>query len=431
MKNEQIILSALSKLRIGDSQLISLLHILNKSTEIFPNKLVDIACLIRNIQKDELERMPMHINVISISAVGRLKETAHSAILQTLLCKQEILDSFIEEIAGISNFKVSVSSVRKAETDRIDVSIYSRDLCIIIENKVNGAYEQEGQLYRYVECARASGYTPKQIKVVYLNPDHHSIPSDYSLTEKGEGKIGLPEEVMENMVVKSYSYDIYNWIKKLPLKLSDNEPYLHSALLQYQDYLEEFFHLTDKYKSMKDRIRTTITEEILTGLDDNNDNDFSARLAKLNDIEEDLNMLLSGIGSLKHELMIAQEKQRVEAELQDSTLKLVDMQPYGYSEDNYGIRITLNGQPGFIAYGNGKNPYIGFGFDLSLLSQSAIRNLLNLMKAFNKDPEEEPPFWAAWAYIGNSPLWVEFSRFIDFVENYTYEENFRIEIQRF
>ena len=86
-------------------------------------ELLSLASEVGVIREEEKAKIPSHINVIMISAVGRLKETAHSSILQHLLRNQLILDSFVKTILGIDNIKVRVKNVRTAEQDRIDVSI--------------------------------------------------------------------------------------------------------------------------------------------------------------------------------------------------------------------------------------------------------------------------------------------------------------------
>lgn len=430
MKYQTEILSALSEFSLTYYKLLNIIRSYNNSTEDSCMSLCHLAKAIGMIQKEELAKMPTHINVISISAIGKLKETAHSAILQSILKKQEILDSFITEIAELNDVKVSATNVRDTETDRIDVSIYDTNICVIVENKVNKAPEQKGQIYRYVKCAMRFGYTPSQIKVVYLNPDHHYPPSDFSLSENGESKSFIPEEVKNNIIVKNYSSDIYNWIKKLPAILPDTESYLHSALSQYQDYLEEYFYLTDKYIHMKERIKKIINSEILSDMNDDNDPEYTKRINKLDDATEDINQLLSGIINLKHDMEIARDRIYVLAELNDSSLNLVDMRLYGYSEDNFGIHITINGKPGFVAYGYGNKPYIGFGIDCSLLTRAEIRFLNKIMKDFYKYPEEEP-FWAAWDYIGNESLQIEFARFVNFVDKHSNShDNCNIQICR-
>ena len=371
---------------------------------------------IGSILKTELAKMPLHINVIAISAVGKLKETAHSSVLQHLLKNQAILDSFMNQIMGISDCKVSSKKVRAAEQDRIDVSIFDERLCVIIENKVNDAIEQPGQIYRYVQKAKEIGYGDHEIKVLYLNSSHHYIPSDFSLTKDGNGVERISPEIERNIIVKDYAHDIYEWVCKLPNLLPDNEKFLHSAILQYQDYLEEYFHITDKFKNMKDKIRKTIISEILSEFSDENDINYSKRIEKLEETSANLQELLDGVNELINELSVRKDAMPIIEELDTSNIKLVDLTDFGYDQDNYGVHITINGKSGYIAYGYGDKEYIGFAFDSELLTRTEKSTLNRIFKKFGKENFGEEDLWICWNYIGNTSLLSEYVNFVRFVE---------------
>ena len=133
--------------------------------------LLSLSKDIGQIRDAELKNLSLQINVISIAARGKLKETAHSLILQNLLKNQTILDSFKNNILGLTNLNINAEKVQAAEKDRIDISINDKEnnIYIIIENKVNDAEEKCGQIYRYVQTALKEGYSNNQIIVLYLN----------------------------------------------------------------------------------------------------------------------------------------------------------------------------------------------------------------------------------------------------------------------
>lgn len=375
------------------------------------------------IRKDELLRMPLHINVISISSQGKLRETAHSSILQHFLKNQFILDSFTQEILELNEGKrLRASKVRPAEKDRMDISIYEKDICIIIENKVNDACEQNGQIFRYVQSALGEGYNEKDIKVLYLNSSHHDKPTYKSLTENGEGKNRIAKVVENSIIVKDYAHDIYEWVKNLPALLNDEEKYLHSALCQYQDYLEERFCLTDKFNNMKERIRRTIKESILKELSSCEVTDYAECITRLNDAQEELNELLNGVNELIDELSIKQEAVKIQKELDCDRLKLIDLSDYGYDEHNYGVEISLNGKIGYIAYGYGNKEYIGFAFNTFSLSRTEMSFLNRLFCRFGKERREED-YWPCWDYIGELSLLKEYTEFVQFVEKTAMNED--------
>lgn len=374
--------------------------------------LLSLASEVGVIREEEKAKIPSHINVIMISAVGRLKETAHSSILQHFLRNQLILDSFVKTILGNDNIKVRVKNVRTAEQDRIDVSIYEKGLCVIIENKVNDAAEQPGQIYRYVELALEAGYSEEQILVLYLNSTHRTKPSDFSLTKDG---YRIPKIVEDNIIVKDYSHDIYNWLKELITLIPENEKYLLSALCQYIDYLEEYFYLTDKYEIMKERIKSTISDNILKGLSDENDVDFSQRLSVLEEASENLQQLLDGVNDLINTLEVRKDAVQIQVELSKSNFDLIDLKEFGYEQDNFGIKIDINGKGGYIAYGYGDKEYIGFAFDTATLTKTEITYLNRVFKKFGKENYGEEEIWPCWNYIGETTLLNEFSNFVQYV----------------
>lgn len=397
-------------------KLIQAIRFHSQSEDTVNVELLSLSTEIGDIRRDEQSKMPLHINVISISAVGRLKETAHSSILQHLLRHQLILDSFVKNILGIDDLRVNPKNVRTAEQDRIDVSIYDKELCVIIENKINNAVEQPGQIYRYVELALNFGYKAEQIVVLYLNSNHHSKPSDFSLTLDDSR---IPQVVEENIIVKDYAHDIYDWLIGLKSLIPSKEEYLLSALHQYQDYLEEYFYLTDKYKNMKERIKNTITDNILKGLSDENDADFSQRISILEETSENLQQLLDGVTELIDSLSIKKDSIQVQAELFKSKIELLDMKEFGFKENNFGVKISINGKNGYIAYGYGDKEYIGFAFDTEMLTKTEISYLNRLFKKFGKENYGEEELWPCWNHIGETSLLNEFTNFVQYVKEIT------------
>ena len=399
--------------------LIEAMNSYSRAEDSANENLLMLSSEVGDIRKDELSQMPLHINVIMISAVGKLKETAHSSVLQHLIKHQTILDSFIESIIGIDSLRVNSKSVRPAEQERIDVSIYDKDICIIIENKVNDAVEQPGQIFRYVELALMAGYKEDQIRVLYLNSKHHDKPSDFSLTENGENIKRIPKTIEDNIIVRDYAHDIYNWIKKLPSVIPAHEHYIISALHQYQDYLEEYFYLTDKYQSMKERIKATIIENILRGLSDTNDVDYSQRINALEEASENLQQLIDGVNELRNSYYVKRDATAIQTELVKSGLTLLDLSEYGYDQNNFGVGININGKGGFIAYGYGDSEYICFAFETETLTKAEVAYLNRVFKKLGKENAGAEDKYPCWSYIGDTTLLNEFSNFVQYVKNLT------------
>ena len=115
---------------------------------------------------------------------GNPYETKHSKLLGYFLrpteahgCGEFLLNKFFEILKNqrglpqVDKFVAEHCQVY-TEVDHIDVLIMRNrsdgKFAIIIENKINGAINQDEQLHRYVETVTRQGFDPKQIHVLYL-----------------------------------------------------------------------------------------------------------------------------------------------------------------------------------------------------------------------------------------------------------------------
>lgn len=381
--------------------------------------ILDLAEQLNRIKEKylkELESQPYHINVISMAARGKLKETAHSAILQCLLKNQNILNSFVVDVLGLSDLCFNVNEVRPIDKDRMDVSIYGKNACIIIENKVNSACEQEGQIYRYIELAKKDPrYSNDNIFVIYLNPDHYSKPTDYSLTEHGIGLKRIPKKIEDSIIIKTYSQDIHKWIKSLTEKLAYEESYLQSALHQYKDYLEEYFYLKEeKYGKMSMEFRQVIEERVKSCVS------LEERISTLESMQESISTLRSEV--LKFLAESKQEKETREYENQAILLAeeiglspkdpLISIFRRGYAE-THGLGVSLNkdGQEFLVAFvDDGGNPdkfYFGIASCKNVFPQSFKDAILEAFTnaGITPDPQNQTSKWVQWEYLTKDGEW--------------------------
>ena len=370
--------------------------------------LADRLKLVKESHLKKLESQPYHINVISMAARGKLKETAHSAILQCLLKNQAILDSFVKDVLNLDGYSFNTNDVRIPDKERMDVSIYGKEACIIIENKVNSACEQEGQIYRYVELAKES-YSNDNIFVVYLNPDHYSKPTDYSLTEHGLGQKKIPTEIEDRLIIKTYNQDIHKWIKSLIEELAYEESYLHSALHQYKDYLEEYFYLKEeKYGKMKTEMRKLILDKISVDL-------------PLEDKIEILSNMKNNIDSLKGEVEQLLNECKIEKEVQYWETKAIELSriigyklesPYRFGHnvsDALGVILEKDTLQFMVCFAiNRDKPYLGVMTCHNKFSQKFIDEIKDVFKNLglvgsvsSKEMEE----WIEWARIEQDKDW--------------------------
>ena len=244
---------------------------------------LNIAEGLNNLFKDKKLRMPYNINVIDELHV-KANENAHSRILCKLLQYQDadkrfrILESFIQYIVNncinidndyASHFNnVHVENpIITQETERIDLWVQDDKYTIILENKVQGAGDQDKQLERYIDKAKngegdnsKQKYDEKNIFVMYLTADSHE-PEKQSWGDYYESDIRK-----YRYVNVSFRDHILPWLKEdvLP-NCTLREENLSSALKQYIDYLEGFFNLrvsqTDTYRVDFEQLSILFKEE--------------------------------------------------------------------------------------------------------------------------------------------------------------------------
>lgn len=173
-----------------------------------------------------------------------IHETAHSRILYRLLLAHtpgesfSFLKCFLESV-GLGNLldyngKVEVH----VEYENIDVLITDGKKCIIIENKVNHACDQNRQLVRYID-----NFKDFDVYILYLVRN---------VNGSGPSAKSLPDIKREELINKgkfkliSYQKQIREWLQSCKSKVesqkieSKNE-LLHSILVQYLHFLDGMF----------------------------------------------------------------------------------------------------------------------------------------------------------------------------------------------
>ncbi len=186
----------------------------------------------------------------------KLKENAHSRILYSLLkgsdfVKTHFLNYFLRKKVSLANI-----TIPNPDTNRIDLTIKGADFYLIIENKVNGAQEQEKQIDRYVKKAGKT-YPKEQIYVLYLNKDGHAVPSESSLSPETKMQLG------DNLIIQDYRHDVLKWLYSVNDKIAfDTDPQLKSAIVVYIGYLEEYFQTSERQKIMNNKLDNLIKEHL-------------------------------------------------------------------------------------------------------------------------------------------------------------------------
>lgn len=171
---------------------------LQKDADIFHN--------ISTILGQEKALLPFQIDILGDALhTKELRETAHTRILYSLLQNQKIRTSFLGYFIPNLEFVPYSVQIPYPDKNRIDLTIKGDNFFVIIENKVNGAIEQESQINRYVQIALQS-YILDDIYVLYINGETKAPPTEYSLSQE------LRQELDSRLICISYKEDIASWI---------------------------------------------------------------------------------------------------------------------------------------------------------------------------------------------------------------------------
>jgi hypothetical protein len=180
--------------------------------------------------------------------------------------KYPILGNFLDipkvkQVFGNKEFK---SPVFTNERERIDVLIEEpSSFAIIIENKINGAPDQDTQLERYIESVKGQGISYDNIYAIYLTDNGEKTVGECSLTPNAKNYLGYNDECdMGRFIPLNYRYDILPWLEKdvLP-NCAYKEELLISALKQYIDYLKKIFWIIEN-EEQKILIMEKLKEEL-------------------------------------------------------------------------------------------------------------------------------------------------------------------------
>ena len=211
-----------------------------------------------------LEEVHMHDDGQRKDLSGAKKivcENAHTRILEKFLRFQtqkgyEFFMSLIEYVKekpnmdNWSNIRIETPLFKpeyncEKTSGRIDLLVWEeKKYAIIFENKINDAGDQEHQLARYISHLCQSGFSEKQIFVLYLSSE--GIEKDFEQTWCLEDGTNYKESFQPRFLDFSYRYELLPWLTdKIAASMVSlsYEPYLKSAIEQYIDYLKGKFGL--------------------------------------------------------------------------------------------------------------------------------------------------------------------------------------------
>lgn len=216
--------------------------------------------------------LPFNFNILDTQS-GTIKENSHTNILMKLLeYKNQYGYVFLEDFIKLADFNIEINKnqpvafeteyfdavpvekrANKKMQGRIDGLIYQKEnFAIIIENKINGATNQDVQLERYIESVVGNGNREclaknDNVYVVFLTKDSVGDPDNKSIEfMRNNGILNQPESGSQSDSIAgpryfacSYRHDILPWLENgvQPLVFY-KELILNTGLVQYIDFLK-------------------------------------------------------------------------------------------------------------------------------------------------------------------------------------------------
>ena len=184
------------------------------------------------------------------AVMGRVNENGHAKVLAELLKLDFVCESFfrfldrcypgrgLEQIVAVGFDDVCISCFERW----MDLYITVGDYKIILENKVNGACDQDRQIDRYVSEVRKYGIGNDKIFVLYLTASG-GFPSDVSLSQTKE-ILDCGKDEGGRLFAISYLREILSWLNEIIGKgieanlAAEKREVFRAGLLQYRHYIE-------------------------------------------------------------------------------------------------------------------------------------------------------------------------------------------------
>ena len=231
--------------------------------------LLNIAKKLNELILKEEDKIPYSMNLIDELHIN---ENAHSRILNVLLRynkqgRYPIFESFIEHIfnnsiCDVQHIKID-SPIFSCEEERIDLLIKEIDKYgIIIENKVQGALDQDKQLERYIDSIERFGLSHSKIYVLYLTKDGSKDVNVCSLTDKAKEALDYETEYSRFIAI-NYKDHILPWLEDMVLPTCQlKESLLISAITQYIDYLKGCLGLRTQQLIAQSEMNKFVAQEL-------------------------------------------------------------------------------------------------------------------------------------------------------------------------
>ena len=188
---------------------------------------------------DIYNKSERRINVLDFALMD---ENAHTKFLKAILCherngKQVFVQSFLRRMLDqdVNDFKFIIEDQVTIDGGRIlDLRLKSRDLYVVIENKVKCAKDGDRQMADYLHhCKAEAKKTHAEPRLIYLTLAG-GAPAKWSLDEENHDKVKGENWYFE----RSYRDEILGWLREdvLPNCLQSENSLFHSLSI-YVDIL--------------------------------------------------------------------------------------------------------------------------------------------------------------------------------------------------
>lgn len=219
----------------------------------------DIAKCVRKYESCAYDNIGS-INLIEDLRLSKnVHETAHSRLLYKFLLINSgdknnpypFLKEFLEVVDCPWKDEKLDKVIVQPEMEHIDVLITFGEHAIIIENKVNRAKDQDGQIKTYYERLQ-EGVELKGIQRIFEDENIYVLYLTRMASDPDPSKSSLPEEFKKILGKRykkiSYEREIRDWLRNVEQKLREENQIsehrtenVYSALVQYLLFLDNMF----------------------------------------------------------------------------------------------------------------------------------------------------------------------------------------------
>ena len=190
----------------------------------------EVINLISNLEEENIKRYEdilekqgdkLNFNIFDIITDKWKRENLHSEILKFLLENYEdFFNNFLDLIEIKDKGEYSNAEITNEEA-KIDILIKSEKKSIIVENKINWAPDQSGQLAKYYRKVKYE-YKKEVEKIVYIAPSENKKPDEQTFGKDEEIKKEIEDRFIKIVGFDGSKDDLVYCLEKSSDKLKEN-----------------------------------------------------------------------------------------------------------------------------------------------------------------------------------------------------------------